>query len=246
MFEIASLVLIITIVAFAFRSLLAPLVVVAVAGVGYLVYNPLLTALAAAFGFEVPTQSQPVLLALLLGVVTDYCVLLFSTYREELLTGVGKQPAARQALAREASVVAVAGLTVAVRTIALLAAPFAIFRGLGPALALTVLVGMLVCLTSSPAVMVIVGWRLFTVLPVRGLPSRGGLVAEPARSTRWIERLTDVDRQPWRCSASSSCSACSRCRCSRPGWTCRSPRRCRSPTRWPVVRIFSVRPDCAG
>ena len=190
LFEIASLVLIITIVAFAFRSLLAPLVVVAVAGVGYLVYNPLLTALAAAFGFEVPTQLQPVLLALLLGVVTDYCVLLFSTYREELLTGVGKQPAARQALAREASVVAVAGLTVAGGTIALLAAPFAIFRGLGPALALTVLVGMLVCLTLAPAVMVIVGWRLFTVLPVRGSPSRGGLVAEPARSTRWIERLT--------------------------------------------------------
>src|SRR3712207_9579947 len=43
-----------------------------------------------------------------------------------------------------------------------------LFRALGPSLALTVLVGMAVCLTLAPAVMTILSWRLFTVLPVRG------------------------------------------------------------------------------
>jgi putative drug exporter of the RND superfamily len=67
---------IMALVAFAFRSLLAPLVVVGVAAVGYLVYFPLLSSFAAALGFTVPAQLEPVLVALLLGVVTDYCVLL--------------------------------------------------------------------------------------------------------------------------------------------------------------------------
>lgn len=78
-FELASVLLILLVVALAFRSLLAPLMVVAIAGVGYLVYLPLLSFVAGLLGFEVPGQLEPVLLALLLGVVTDYCVLFFSS-----------------------------------------------------------------------------------------------------------------------------------------------------------------------
>ena len=46
-FEVASVLVIMALVAFAFRSLLAPLVVVGVAAVGYLVYFPLLSRLVA-------------------------------------------------------------------------------------------------------------------------------------------------------------------------------------------------------
>lgn len=192
-FEVASILLILVVVALAFRSLLAPLVVVGVAAVGYVVYLPLLSTLAAVLGFEVPSQLEPVLVALLLGVVTDYCVLFFAAFREELLHGHIKKESARRALARYSKVVAVAGLTVAGGTIALLAAPFGIFRGLGPALALTVLVGLGVCLTLTPAVMTILGWRLFTVLPIRGSPARAGLTAEatnptPRRGIRFLTR----------------------------------------------------------
>ena len=84
-----------------------------------------------------------------------------------------------------------AGLTVAGGTIALLAAPFHVFRGLGPALALTVLVGLGVCLTLAPAVMTILGWRLFTVLPVRGSQSRNGFLrAAPRRRHLGLALLT--------------------------------------------------------
>ena len=168
LFEIASVLLILIVVAGAFRSLLAPLTVLAVAGVGYAVYFPLLSSIADVLGFEVPSQLEPVLVALLLGVVTDYCILFFAAFRTELDDGRSAVTAARAALVRDGSVVAVAGLTVAGGTIALLAAPFAIFRGLGPALALTVLVGLAVCLTLTPALMTVLSWRLFTVLPVRG------------------------------------------------------------------------------
>lgn len=168
LFEIASVLLILLVVALAFRSVLAPLVVLGIAAIGYLVYFPLLDQLAIALRFEVPRQLEPVLLALLLGVVTDYCVLFFSAFRDELETGTDSVTSSRSALRLNATVIAVAGLTVAGGTISLLAAPFEIFRALGPALALTVLVGLALCLTLTPALMTILSWRLFTVLPVRG------------------------------------------------------------------------------
>ncbi len=186
LFEIASVLLIVVVVAAAFRSLLAPLVVLAVAGTGYAVYFPLLSSVADQLGFDVPSQLEPVLVALLLGVVTDYCVLFFAAFRDNLDDGRGSVLAARKALLREGSVVAVAGLTVAGGTIALLAAPFAVFRGLGPALALTVLVGLALCLTLTPALMTVLGWRLFTVLPVRS--SHRAATRRRARS-RGDERL---------------------------------------------------------
>ncbi|HWJ53543.1 MAG TPA: MMPL family transporter [Propionibacteriaceae bacterium] len=189
LFEIASVLLILFVVALAFRSLLAPLVVLAIAAIGYLVYFPLLDQLAQALKFEVPRQLEPVLLALLLGVVTDYCVLFFSAFRDELDTGTDSVTSARNALRLNGSMVAVAGLTVAGGTIALLAAPFEIFRALGPALALTVLVGLAICLTLTPAVMTISSWRLFTVLPVRG-SERGDQIefGHPAERMRLLTR----------------------------------------------------------
>ncbi len=192
LFEIASVLLIVVVVAAAFRSLLAPLAVLSIAGIGYAVYLPLLASIAKRLGFEVPTQLEPVLVALLLGVVTDYCVLLFSAFRDELDLGQPARHAARRALQRTGLVVAVAGLTVAGGTIALLAAPFAIFRGLGPALALTVLVGLAACLTLTPALMTVLSWRLFSVLPVRGSDrSRGSTRStDGQRLTRLIGRLT--------------------------------------------------------
>jgi putative drug exporter of the RND superfamily len=196
LFEVASVLLILVIVALTFRSVLAPLMVLGVAAVGYLVYFPLLDQLAHALGFEVPRQLEPVLLALLLGVVTDYCVLFFAAFRDELDKGTDSVTSARNALRLNGPVVAVAGLTVAGGTIALLAAPFEIFRALGPALALTVLVGLAVCLTLAPAVMTILSWRLFTILPVRGSERGDHLVnaahvAQRARlMTRGITLLT--------------------------------------------------------
>jgi RND superfamily putative drug exporter len=190
LFEFASVLVIVAVVALAFRSLLAPVVVVGVAVVGYLVYFPLLSSLAAVFGFTVPAQLEPVLVALLLGVVTDYCVLFFSAFRDELRGGLDRKEAARAALQVNAPIITVAGLTVAGGTIALLAAPFHVFRGLGPALALTVLVGLAVCLTLAPAVMTILGWRLFTVLPVRGSQARNGFLrAAPRRKHRLLALL---------------------------------------------------------
>ena len=164
--------------------------VLGIAAIGYLVYFPLLGQVANLLQFEVPSQLEPVLLALLLGVVTDYCVLFFSAFRDELDTGQAAYQR-RSALRRNGSMIAVAGLTVAGGTLALLAAPFEIFRALGPALALTVLVGVGLCLTLTPAAMRILGWRLFTVLPVRGSSVSAIELGDVAERKRLMTRGPD-------------------------------------------------------
>ena len=161
LFGIASLVLIAVAVTLVFRSPVASVAVLAVAGIGYLVAARLLGLLAAAFGFALPDQLQPLIVALLLGVVTDYSVLFFSTFRRHLDDGRDRRDAVVRALRQEASVVAVAGLTVAGGTIALLAANLQLFRAFGPALALTVLIGLAVSLTLVPALMALIGPHLF-------------------------------------------------------------------------------------
>ncbi|MGI8680870.1 MAG: MMPL family transporter [Mycobacteriales bacterium] len=161
LFELATLLLIAVVVALTFRSLVAPLAVLFVAGLGYLVAIRFLGVLAARFGFALPDQLRPLIAALLLGVVTDYCVLFFSGFRAQLERGLPRHDAARTAAGTDGPIVAVAGITVAGGTAALLAAKLDLFRAFGPALSLTVVVGLAVSLTLVPALMAILGHRLF-------------------------------------------------------------------------------------
>jgi RND superfamily putative drug exporter len=159
--EIATLALVAIVVAFVFRSFTAPLAVLAVAGLGYVVSLRLLRVLADALGFPLPDELRPLLAALLIGVVTDYCVLFLFNFRDHLVRGAPRHAAASRAAAAEGPIVAVAGLTVAGGTAALLAATFPIFRAFGPAMAVTVLVGLAVSVTLVPALMAIFGRWLF-------------------------------------------------------------------------------------
>jgi putative drug exporter of the RND superfamily len=184
-FELATLVLITVVVALTFRSVMAPIVVLLTAGLGYFVATWVLGQLAARAGIAVPEQLQPLIAALLIGVVTDYCVLFFSGFRAQLGRGHGSLEAARRAVLTEGPIVAVAGATVAAGTAALLAANFDLFRAFGPALALTVLIGMLVSLTLVPALMAILGHRLFRPVGGPRPPEQQG----PSRFTLRLGRV---------------------------------------------------------
>ncbi|OMQ16547.1 hypothetical protein A7K94_0201810 [Modestobacter sp. VKM Ac-2676] len=172
LFEVATLVLIAAVVGLTFRSVVAPFVVLLAAGLGYLVAIRSLGVLAAALGFALPDQLQPLIAALLIGVVTDYCVLFFAGLRQQLDRGLPRLDATRRAVTTNAPIIAVAGITVAAGTAALLAAEFELFQAFGPALSLTVVIGVLVSLTLVPAMMAILGERLFGLGTLRASPRR--------------------------------------------------------------------------
>jgi RND superfamily putative drug exporter len=183
LFRLLSVVAVTLIVTVTFRSLLPAGVVLMVAGIGYVVAEALLGRLGRTFGFSVPDQVEPLVVALILGVVTDYSMLLFQDFRERLAGGIDHGAAMRQTLKRQLPVITIAGLTVTGGTAALLAARLQMFRAFGPALAVAVLVGLVVSVTLTPALLTIVGHRLFR--PGTDAPEEAG--ASPHRT--WLVRV---------------------------------------------------------
>ena len=159
--ELATVLAIALIVGLTFRSVVAPVVTMFTVGVAVAVTLGVGGYIGRLLGVAVPADLEPLIVALLLGVVTDYCILFLSGLRHEVGEGFGRRPAARRATSDFAPIVAVAGVTVAAGTAALVVAQSTLFRGAGPALALTVVIGLVVALTLAPALMAVTGRWVF-------------------------------------------------------------------------------------
>ncbi|GAA1737721.1 MMPL family transporter [Luedemannella helvata] len=155
--ETATVVAAFLIIAIAFRSFVAPLLALVVAGTAILLTLHIGGAVALRLGVPVPQETQPLLVALLLGVVTDYVVFYLSGVRAQFAQGAGRLPAAEHATARFTAIIVTAGLTAAAGTGALIVADSPAFRAFGPGMALAVLVGMVVAVTLVPALLAILG-----------------------------------------------------------------------------------------
>ena len=159
--EAASVVLIALIVAVAFRSIGAPLVALAAAGIAYAIAMRVLPWLGERANVTVPKEIEPVVVVLLLGLVTDYSIFFLSATRSRLRAGDERIPAARAAVAEVAPIVVTAGLIVAAGTAALVVGHLQFFRAFGPGLAATTLITLAVSVTLVPALVALFGPRLF-------------------------------------------------------------------------------------
>ena len=159
--ELLTIGLIFLIVALNYRSLVAPIVTMATAGLSLSIIVRVAGWAGTEFGFDVPSEIEPVIVALLIGIVTDYSIFFLSGMRERLTVGDGRLEAARHSTAEFAPIVLVAGLTVAAGSLAVLVARVGPFRTFGPGMALTVLIGLVVAITFVPACLAILGSAVF-------------------------------------------------------------------------------------
>ena len=188
--ELATVVAVALILALTFRSLVAPVVTLVTVGVAVAVTLGTAGLASRLLGIQVPPDLRPLVVALLLGVVTDYCILFLSGFRHRLQTG-GPDGAAQRSSADSAPIVAVAGVTVAAGTGALLIARSPLFSGAGPALALTVLIGLAVSITLVPALMSLLGHWTFLPSRPHTWPAEAAGDVRPGRVTRLVtERRT--------------------------------------------------------
>jgi RND superfamily putative drug exporter len=153
---VGTLLLILFVVGVWQRSLVAPLVTLASAGIAYLVAVGVVGWFGQKTGRALPQEVDPLILVLVLGIVTDYCVFLLAGTRRRMRAGDGRRDAARGAAATIAPTILTAGLIVAGGTASLSFGTLGFFRALGPALAIAAGVGTLVALTLVPAVLAIV------------------------------------------------------------------------------------------
>jgi RND superfamily putative drug exporter len=183
--EIVSVLAVVVIVGLAFRSVVAPLLTIVTAGISYVLVTRVAAVAGQRYGLEIPPDLEPLMVALMVGVTTDYVVYFLSGLRGELLDGRPRIAAARRSVATFAPIVAAAGLTVAAGVATLLVASSPAVRTFAPAMALAVAVALLVALTFVPAVMAILGARAFWP----ALPHAGDTPAIGTAVRRGLVRL---------------------------------------------------------
>src|SRR4029078_12573622 len=94
-------------------------------------------------GATVDDNGTTILVVLMFGVGTDYCLLLVARYREELRSHADKHDAMRRALSRPGPPMLASGLTVPLSMLVLLVADVGSTRTLGPVAAIGVFTSML-------------------------------------------------------------------------------------------------------
>ena len=155
-----SVIFIILLLLFVFRGLLAPLVTLFPAFLAFTMAGPIV-AEAAKAGVEVSGFTQFMLIVLMLGAGTDYGLFLIFRFREELSHGLEPREAVTTAFAAVGESITFSGSTVILAFASLVLASFGLYRGLGPGLAIGIAVVLLVDLTLLPALLAILGRRVF-------------------------------------------------------------------------------------
>jgi putative drug exporter of the RND superfamily len=153
---IATAVLVIVLLLLIYRAPLIAIVPILVVGFAYMLAQALIY-LYAESGATVTQNATSILVVLMFGVGTDYCLLLVSRYREELHRYPDKHDAMAQALRRSGPAILASGLTVIASMLVLLVAEVGGIHAMGPASAIGVGAALLAGLTLLPALLTIFG-----------------------------------------------------------------------------------------
>ncbi|MFN2612142.1 MAG: MMPL family transporter [Solirubrobacterales bacterium] len=152
----ATVLLVLVLLGAIYRSVLVALSPLVVVFFAYTVAQALIYLLAKS-GETVSSNSTGILIVLMFGVGTDYCLLLVSRYREELHRIEDKHQAMQRALRRSGPAILASGLTVTLAMLTLRIADSGNTSSLGPVAAIGVFCGMLAGLTALPALLTIFG-----------------------------------------------------------------------------------------
>ncbi|MEU8978781.1 MMPL family transporter [Streptomyces sp. NPDC048309] len=174
-----------------YRSPLLWLVPLAVAGVADYLSMGVAYGLHQAFGTTISGQSSGVMTILVFGAGTDYALLLISRYREELRRVERPYDAMREALRGCGPAVLASSGTVAAGLLCLLAADLNSSRGMGPMGTVGVLCALVAMLTLLPAVLVLLGRRVFWPL----VPAYGS--APKQRRSLFAAMGSSAGRRPY-------------------------------------------------
>ncbi|HEX5494596.1 MAG TPA: MMPL family transporter [Mycobacteriales bacterium] len=182
-----TVVLIVVLLLVIFRSPVAALLPILSVGLVFGLASSIIAMVAAGVGFQVGQELSALLTVVLFGIGTDYILFLLFRYRERLRAGDDPTAAMVAAVERVGQAIASAAFAVIAAFAALTLATLGFYRTLGPGLAIAVAVMLLAALTLVPAIVTLLGTRVFW-------PSRSWR-RRPERT--WFARLgAGVARRP--------------------------------------------------
>ncbi|MBM9459735.1 MMPL family transporter [Nocardioides sp. zg-536] len=158
---IATIVLIVGLLALIFRSVLICLLPLVTVGIVSVIATGVIGWANAAFDLKADSSVEQILVVVLYGVGTDYILFFLFRHRERLRQGASVQSSVVHSLDRAGEAIASAGGAVIVAFMALVLSSLSIFRAIGPALAIAVFVTLLAALTLVPALVSLLGKALF-------------------------------------------------------------------------------------
>lgn len=167
--QVLTVVLVVVLLVWVFRSALAPIVPLVTVGSAYLVARGVVAALAQA-GLDVSYLFEAFAIVIVFGAGTDYSLLIMSRYGEELdgaehaghtMTRGLRGRVVAVTMAVLGGVMASSAASTVVGFSTLSVAEFGLYRTLGPALAVTVVLTLLAGLTITPALVRLFGSALF-------------------------------------------------------------------------------------
>jgi len=171
--ELLSVLFIILLLFLTFRAVLAPLVALLPSVVALVTAGPLIAA-STHLGVQVSDLTPILLVVVMLGAGTDYGLFLIFRVREEIRRGRATDDAVAFSLCKVGESITFSGLTVIAALAAVVFATFGLYQGLGPALAIGILVALLANLTLLPALLAILGRAVFWPRIPRVGPVRHG------------------------------------------------------------------------
>jgi RND superfamily putative drug exporter len=157
---LATVTLVLVLLGAIYRSVLVALTPLIVVFFAYTLAQALIYAYAKS-GATVSTNSTSILIVLMFGVGTDYCLLLVSRYREELKRIEDKHEAMARSVRRAGPAILASGLTVALAMLVLSLADNRGTSSLGPVFAIGVVCALAAGLTLLPTLLTIFGRRGF-------------------------------------------------------------------------------------
>lgn len=185
--EYITVVFILLILFVVFRSFVAPFVPLLTVGLSYLVSQSVVAFMVDRFNFPISTFTQIFMVAVMFGIGTDYCILLISRFKEELIGSGDTREAVIRTYRKAGGTVFYSGLAVFVGFVAIGFSQFVLYRS-AVAVAVGIAFMLLALVTIVPFFMMVLGKRLFW-------PSRGSL--EHKESRLWGAIGCFSLKRPW-------------------------------------------------
>ncbi|CEG25335.1 MMPL family transporter [Bacillus sp. B-jedd] len=189
---LATVGLIFVILILIYRSPLLAFIPLIGAGISYSVVDRVLGLMAKYDWFRIDSQSLSIMMILLFAVITDYSLLLFARFREELEKGQPVNEAMKKAAKFVTEPIVFSGGTVLLSMLTLFFAVYEAYRNFAPVFAVAVAVMLLAGLTLMPALFAIAGEKSFW-------PSnpRKRAVKRAGKEGFWHKLGRFVTEKPW-------------------------------------------------
>jgi RND superfamily putative drug exporter len=158
---IATVGLILLLLLVIFRSPIIALLPVVLIGVVSQIANGLIDWVVKLFGMKADSSVSSILIVVLFGVGTDYILFLMFRYRERLRAGDEPKQAMVTAVTRVGEAITSAAAVVVIAFLTMALSSFGFFRSMGPSLAIAVAVTLLAGITLVPAVVSLLGTKVF-------------------------------------------------------------------------------------